>query len=75
MRIYNNGSVGIQDTGQFSIPNGYMTTGSLAIGNGTQNYGGGTGTRNTSTSGLLMECADNTEIEIHDIGTSIHSFM
>ena len=25
--------------------------------------------------GLMMECADNTEIAVHDTGNSVHSFM
>ena len=73
MKIYNNGSVGIQNNG-YAIPNNYMSAGSLTIGNHSDNYGGGQNWT-TNTAGLLMECADNTEIAIHDSGVSIHSFM
>ena len=55
-----------------------MSNGSLTIG-GNFNYGGqfypsGNWT-GTNTAGLLMECADNTEIAIHDNGTRVASFM
>ena len=68
------GAVGLQING-YGVTNSHMAAGSLAIGNITQNYGGGTGSWNTNTAGLLLECADNTEIAIHDANTSIHSFM
>ena len=73
MSLYNNGAVGIQNNG-YAIPNNSMAAGSLTIGNITQNYGGG-GSWNTNTAGLMMECADATEIAIHDANTSVHSFM
>jgi len=73
MRIASNGAVGIQTTG-YALTNNHMAAGSLTIGNQDQNYGGGTNW-NASTAGLLMECADNTEIAVHDAGNSIHSFM
>jgi hypothetical protein len=73
MRISSNGNVGIQTNG-YAIANNFMTAGSLAIGNQTQNYGGGNNWT-ANTAGLLMECLDNTEIVIHDTGQSVHSFM
>jgi hypothetical protein len=73
MRIASNGAVGIQTTG-YALTNNHMAAGSLTIGNQDQNYGGGTNW-SASTAGLLMECADNTEIAVHDAGNSIHSFM
>jgi hypothetical protein len=48
--------------------------GSLTIGNINQNYGGGN-QWNSSTAGLMLECADATEIAVHDSGASIHSLM
>jgi hypothetical protein len=51
-----------------------MTSGSLTIGNTSQNYGGGQGW-NASTAGLMFECTDTTEIAIHDSGASIHSLL
>jgi hypothetical protein len=77
MRIYAGGAIGLQSTG-YGIPNNFMNGGSLAIGNTGANYGGGTGSWNANTegtAGLLMECADNTEIAIHDNATALHSFM
>jgi hypothetical protein len=73
MRIAANGAVGIQDFA-YAIPNNNMARGSLAIGNINQNYGGGN-QWNSSTAGLMMECADATEIAVHDSGASIHSLM
>jgi hypothetical protein len=73
LKIAYNGAVGIQNAG-YAIPNNYMASGSLTIGNNTDNYGGGN-VWNASTAGLLMECLDSTEIAVHDAGNSIHSFM
>jgi hypothetical protein len=67
------GAVGIQNAG-YAILNNHMAAGSLTIGNINQNYGGGN-QWNSSTSGLMMECADATEIAVHDSGASIHSLM
>ena len=55
--------------------NGYMSAGSLTIGDNSKNYGGGVSTWNTNTAGLLMECQANTEIAIHDGGDRVASFM
>ena len=74
MRITSYGDVGIQTTG-YVFPNNYMSARSLTIGNNNQNYGGGGSSWNQNTVGLMMECADITEIAIHDSGASIHSFM
>jgi hypothetical protein len=73
MKIWSVGAVGIQNNG-YALTNNQMAAGSLTIGNQDQNYGGGTNWT-ASTAGLLMECADNTEIAVHDAGNSIHSFM
>ena len=51
-----------------------MQNGSLTIGDISLNYGNGTNW-NTNTSGLLLECLDNTEIAIHDSGNRVASFM
>jgi hypothetical protein len=79
MRIWSNGAVTIQNAGgALPVNINYMRAGSLTIGNITQNYGGGTTSWNSAvegTAGLLMECLDNTELMIHDIGNSLHSFM
>jgi len=73
MRIWSNGAVGIQGSG-FAIVNNYMAAGSLSIGNLGQNYGGGSGWT-SNTAGLMLECADVTEIAVHDSGNAVHSFM
>ena len=73
MRINNNGNVAIQSVGQ-GIGPVHMAAGSLCIGNTNQNYGNGN-VWNSSTAGLLMECADVTEMAVHDAGNSVHSFM
>ena len=49
-----------------------MQNGSLTIGDISLNYGNGTNWT-TNTSGLLLECLDNTEIAIH--GNRVVSFM
>ena len=61
-------------TNTFGGANNYMSTGSLIIGSTGKNYGGGN-SWNTNTAGFLMECADNTEIMIHDSGARLASFM
>ena len=73
MKINYNGAVGIQTNG-YAIPNNFMTAGSLTIGNQDTDYGGGNNWT-ANTAGLMMECANNTEIVIHDAGNSLHSFM
>ena len=64
----NNGSLSV-------VASGYMASGSLTIGGTSANYGGGTNFWNTNTAGLLMECADNTEIAVHDSALRVASFM
>ena len=59
----------------FAVQNNYMSPGSLTIGDITRDYGGGTGTWNTSTAGLLLECLNNSEIAVHDSGARVASLM
>jgi hypothetical protein len=54
---------------------GYMASGSLTIGATNKNYGGGSSNWSSNTAGMLLECLDNTEIAIHDAGTTVRSFM
>ena len=68
------GAANIWAGGRYAVPQGYMAPGSLTIGNGSANYGGGTGW-NANTSALLLEATDNTEIAVHDWGTRVASFM
>ena len=63
----NNGSLSV-------VSSGYMQSGSLTIGGTNANYGGGN-LWNGNTAGLLMECADNTEIAVHDSQLRVASFM
>ena len=51
-----------------------MSSGSLIIGSINKNYGGGSNWNN-NTAGFMMECADNTEIMVHDGNTRLASFM
>ena len=51
-----------------------MSSGSLAIGNVGQNYGGGSG-NNANMAGLMLECLQNTEIAVHDAGNAFHSLI
>lgn len=68
------GTAVITSTNNFANANGYMTSGSLTIGDIGLNYGGGNNW-NSNTSGLLLECQDRTEIAVHDAGTRIASLM
>jgi hypothetical protein len=76
MYWHQNGSVAINSAadGQ-AVKAGSMAAGSLTIGNGSQNYGWGTNTWNSNTAGLLLECADLTEIAVHDWGHRVASLM
>jgi hypothetical protein len=70
------GRVNIHNGSPYAISsaNG-MQNGSLTIGDTLYNYGGGTGGWSTNTAGLLLECADNTEIAVHDNGTRLTSLL
>jgi hypothetical protein len=59
---------------EFAVTAGFMSTGSLTIGDPTKNYGGGSGWT-SNTAGLLLECSTRTEIAVHDAGTRVSSFM
>ena len=52
-----------------------MQTGSLTIGGTNANYGTGGNQWSSNTAGLMMECADYTEICVHDASTRVASFM
>jgi len=70
------GTLNISDnqTNTFGGKNNYMNTGTLIIGSTSKNYGGGN-SWTSNTAGFMMECADNTEIMIHDTGARLASFM
>jgi len=72
--INNNGAVNVAGNSAHAVPNGYMSRGSLTIGSIDANYGWGyqwTG----NTAGLLLECADLTEIAVHDAGHRVASMI
>jgi hypothetical protein len=73
---YLSGILNISDnqTNTFAGKSGYMSTGSLIIGSMNKNYGGGNNWT-ANSAGFMMECADNTEIMIHDSNARLASFM
>jgi hypothetical protein len=70
-----NGIANIHGGSPSAVPTGYMSAGSLTIGDVAKNYGGGTTYWNSNTAGLLLECLDNTEIAVHDAGARVSSMM
>lgn len=72
--INNNGAVNVAGNSPFAVPNGYMSRGSLTIGSTDANYGWGS-SWTSSTAGLLLECADLTEIAVHDAGHRVASMI
>jgi hypothetical protein len=69
-----NGIVAIQ-TGTTGVGIADMTSGSLKLGNITQNYGS-PGSGSTANMGcIVLECLDNTEIAVHDSGSANHSLI
>ena len=69
-----NAKMNIHAGGPWAIPNGKMSNGSMTIGDIYKNFGGGSGF-SENTAGLMMECADKTEIAVHDAGTRVASAM
>jgi len=71
MRIHNTGVFSFTGGGTGTGAQNGLTTraGAMCIGNINTNYGGGWQT------GLLMECADTTEITCHDSGNRLTSFI
>lgn len=54
----------------------YLTRpGGLIIGRTDTNYGGEYQINNNNVAGFMMECLDSTEIQIHDSGARLASFM
>ncbi len=73
-RLQVRGKVNFHAGNPFAIVNNYMQDGSLTIGDQNLNYGGGVN-YNTNIAGLLLECADNTEIAVNDTGSRISSLI
>ena len=69
-----NGICNIHAGNPFAVPNNKMQKGSLTIGDILLNYGGGIDFT-TNTSGLMLECLNNTEIAVHDAGNRLASLM
>ena len=53
------GILNVNNGSSFAVPNNFMQSGSLTIGDTTLNYGGND-LWTTNTSGLLLECSSNT---------------
>jgi hypothetical protein len=69
-----NGAMNVCGSSPYAVPNSKMQAGSLTIGDQLLNYGGGSGW-SSNTAGLLLECADTTEIAIHDNANRIVSLI
>lgn len=69
-----NGKMSVHSGAPWAVPNGKMSNGSVTIGDINKNFGGGSGWT-ANTAGLMMECADTTEIAVHDAGTRVASAM
>jgi hypothetical protein len=69
-----NGVANIWSGLRYAVPNNFMAPGSLTIGDGSKNYGGGIGW-SANTAGIMLECSNNTEICVHDYATRIASLM
>jgi hypothetical protein len=67
-----NGIGNINNGSPYATANNNMQSGSLTRGGMNANYGGGN-LWNGNMAGLLMECADNTEIAVHDTGVRVAS--
>ncbi len=64
----------IHDNNPVAVPNSFMALGSLTIGGVLSNYGTATGW-SSNTAALMLECADYTEICVHDSNTRVASLM
>ena len=60
------GILGVSGGYLYSKNNDKLQDGSLNIGSTTKNYGGSPSGWNNNTAGLMLECANNTEIVVHD---------
>jgi hypothetical protein len=67
-------STGKINMGSYAVAQGYMTSRTLTLGTTASDYGGGS-SWNTNTAAILLECANNTEIAVHDGGTRVASLM
>jgi hypothetical protein len=65
---------GTLNLGTYAVGQGYMANHTITLGDVGENYGGGS-SWNTNTAALLLECADDTEIAVHDSGDRVSSLM
>ena len=72
LRIDRGGAVSIATT-DYAFSSGFMSAGSLSIGNRNQDYGGLQEWNNRNT--LLLECDKTAEISVHAYGAGLFSFM
>ena len=64
----------IHNGSPYAVANNFMQSGSLTIGGINANYGIAQNWT-TNTTGFMMECADYTEMCVHDAGQRVASFM
>jgi hypothetical protein len=64
----------IHNGSPYAVINNFMSPGSLTIGGVNADYGSATNW-SSSTAGLMMECANYTEICVHDSGTRVASLI
>jgi hypothetical protein len=69
------GLANIHNGSLYAVIANFMASGSLTIGGTNANYGTGVNQWSSNTAGLMMECADHTEICVHDAGTRVASLM
>jgi hypothetical protein len=65
---------GLMNMGDWAVGQGYMASRTLTLGSISSNYGGGNNW-NANTAAILLECADNTEIAVHDAGNRVASLI
>jgi len=68
------GIANIRGVSPYAVPANYMAAGSLCIGSTDVDYGYNTGW-SANTAGIMMECANITEICVHDAGTRVASLL
>ena len=74
-KISYNGIVNINAGSPYATSNYTLNKGSLVIGDTLLNYGGGTSWNGGNAAGLMLECASNTEIAVHDSGHRLASLI
>ena len=70
-----NGVLNINGGSPYAYIYKILNNGSLIIGDTLLNYGGGSNWNGGNVAALLLECADNTEIAVHDNGSRLASLI